>query len=127
MAGSKRSHEGYLLIENRFAPGISAEEAAKTGKEVIGAGLRGRFEAGVLTCSHCQRQVIVNPLRTRDRNWCPKCDHYICDSPGCLVGCNPYKARLDRAQAKQVRDLALQNQSPFTLRKKPKKPTIIIP
>lgn len=41
----------------------------------------GLFESATVTCSHCQRVVILNKLRTRGRHYCPKCDHYICD--GC--------------------------------------------
>ena len=66
MIFSKRRHEGYLLKDHRAA----------------GIGMPGEplfVEAPIVTCSHCQRQVVMNPLRTRDRAYCPKCDHYICD------------------------------------------------
>lgn len=66
---SKRSLEGYLLIDN------SASGGAKV-------------EVPVLTCSHCQAQIIVNPLRTRDRNHCRKCDAYVCDKATCILECN---------------------------------------
>lgn len=67
MPHSKRSHEGYLLIDHSASPGT---DQVKEGK---------KFEAPILTCSHCQRGVIVRPDRTRARPYCPKCDHYICD------------------------------------------------
>lgn len=128
---SKRSHEGFLEIHPGMGPALSLEEAAKTGKEIIGAGARGKIEAGILTCSHCQKQVMVNPLRTRDRNWCSKCDHYICDQAGCNAGCHPWKAYLDALEKKAFRELALANTGAFALRTpapvKPKKPLIIIP
>jgi hypothetical protein len=57
---SKRSREGYLLIDNRAAGG-------------------GAVESPTITCSHCHRVVVLNPLRTRERGYCPKCDNYICD------------------------------------------------
>lgn len=84
---SKRSHEGYLLIDHTNSPGLTEDILAPIGRSgpVVGEGQK--FEAGVLTCAHCQRQVIINPLRTRDRNYCRKCDHYVCDEPGCAE-CN---------------------------------------
>lgn len=45
-------------------------------------------EMATLTCCHCQRQVILNPLRTRERNHCRKCHAYVCDSPVCNAECN---------------------------------------
>lgn len=61
MPFSKRSLEGYLLIDHRANHG-------------------GVVETATLTCSHCQRQVILNPDRSRERGYCPKCDHYVCDA-----------------------------------------------
>lgn len=55
-----KQREGYLLVDNRNSG-------------------QGMLEAATLTCSHCQRQVVRNPSRIRDRAYCPKCDHYICD------------------------------------------------
>lgn len=127
---SLRSHEGYLLIEPGMGPQLSLEEAAKTGKKIIGAGTRGRVEAGVLTCSHCHRQVLVNPMRTRDRNWCSRCHHYICDEPGCNADCNPRAAFLDNLEKAAHAELARNNQGAFGLRPatvQPKKPLIILP
>ena len=46
------------------------------------AGSGGLFESATITCSHCQRVVILNPERNRDRAYCPKCDHYLCDQCG---------------------------------------------
>lgn len=76
---SKRSHQGYLLIDHRNSPGIPDEVVVKAGMPA-GAG-RGVYESATYTCSHCQRVVVINPLRTRAREWCFKCDHYVCD--GC--------------------------------------------
>jgi hypothetical protein len=100
---SLRRHEGYLLIDNSHAPAISPEEAAKLGKaHIAGLGVK-KLEAAILTCHHCQRQMVKNLLRTRPRAYCPKCDHYICDwceaervkSGGMCV---PMKKKLDEAQ-----------------------------
>ena len=84
---SKRSLEGYLLIDHRAAGVTATPDQPRM------------IEAGTLTCSHCQKQLIVNPLRTRDRGYCPKCDHYVCD--GCeqvrvATGvCYTFKQRMD--------------------------------
>jgi hypothetical protein len=81
---SKRRHEGYLLVDHRFSPGIAPELAAAVGMPAnAGTGL---FEAPTYTCSHCQRVVVLNPNRLRPREYCAKCNHYICD------GCAKLKA-----------------------------------
>ena len=81
---SKRSQEGYFLLENRHGPAHTLEQAAEfkkqTGQDLIGAGNRGVFESATITCSHCHRTVVLNPQRDRERGYCPKCDHYICDA-----------------------------------------------
>lgn len=107
---SKRRHEGYLLIDNRHAPGLSLEEAAKVGKAGI-PGLAGDplVEAATITCSHCHRVVVINRLRVRPRAYCRKCDHYICD--WCELArvqsggeCNPMVKILDEQQEQAARD-----------------------
>lgn len=80
MMFSKRSLEGYLLKDNRASGG-------------------GMLESATLTCSHCQRQVILNPDRSRSRGYCPKCDHYVCDACEAVrvkTGtCYTFKQRMD--------------------------------
>lgn len=68
---TKKSHEGYLMIDDRASGGTLRERS-------------------VLICKHCQTDldfktsfVIRNPFRTRERAYCQKCDHYICD--GCAI------------------------------------------
>lgn len=53
-------YDGYLLLDNRAAGQPLAELAT-------------------FTCSHCQRVVIKNPERTRERYHCRGCDHLLCD------------------------------------------------
>jgi hypothetical protein len=77
---TKKNHEGYLLIDHRESPGVSPEQAAAVGLPV--GAHRGVFEAGTYTCNHCCRVVVINPLRTRSREYCAKCDCYICDGCG---------------------------------------------
>lgn len=74
---TKRAHEGYLVADHRNSPGIPAPVLQAVGLPAcLGQGLA---EFPSYTCSHCQRIVMLNPLRTRDRAYCPKCDHLICD------------------------------------------------
>ena len=70
------------MIDNRNSPGMPDEVVLKAGLPV-GAG-RGMFEAPTITCSHCQAVVVLNPLRNRERAYCAKCDHYLCDSCGAI-------------------------------------------
>lgn len=80
--GSLRSHEGYLIIDNRGGPGVSEEMVRKSGKDVVNVGEGAVLEMSVLTCSHCHKQMMINPLRNRTREFCRKCNHYICDACG---------------------------------------------
>lgn len=43
------------------------------------------FEAATYTCSHCQYVTVIEPKRTRERAYCRKCDHYICDRCGLIL------------------------------------------
>lgn len=69
---------GYYFLDHRNSPGFSADEAAMMGRPA-GSKL---FEADTLWCKHCATHVIKHPDRTRERAFCRKCMHYICD------GCN---------------------------------------
>jgi hypothetical protein len=96
---SKRSQEGYLLLDNRNTPGVPDDLLPGMP---AGAG-RGLFEAPTYTCSHCQTVVILNPLRNRDRPYCASCDHYICDRCKCIQvasggTCKSFKQVIDEVQ-----------------------------
>lgn len=93
----KRAREGYLLIDHRNSPGVPAEMMVALGLDP-GAG-RGTWESPTVSCCHCNTVVILNPLRTRARGYCPKCDGYVCDSPGCSAECRPFEKTLDDLQA----------------------------
>jgi hypothetical protein len=71
------------------------------------------YEAATLTCAHCGNAwngcgtsvVIKNPLRTREREYCRLCDHYICDFCGIErqqtgYAHVPFKAKVDSALEK---------------------------
>lgn len=81
MSKSLRSHEGYMLIDNRNTPGISDAEMVAAGYPV-GAG-RGLFESATYTCSHCHAVVVIEPKRTRERGFCRGCQQRVCD--GCAT------------------------------------------
>lgn len=42
------------------------------------------IEADTYTCTHCQRVVVMNPDRKRERYKCRGCDHHICDDCAAL-------------------------------------------
>lgn len=87
---SKRSLEGYLLIDHRCPGG-------------------GVFESATVTCCHCSTIVVLNPDRLRPRNHCRKCDAYVCDKPECSFACVPMAKVLDQAQELAGRGVILTN------------------
>lgn len=101
----KRAREGILIIDNRDSPGVAPELAIPAGAPVVKSGQL--WESATITCCHCHRVVILNPLRTRAREYCAKCDHYICDSPECNRDCVPFKKVLDDLQEQAARNLSL--------------------
>ncbi len=92
---------GYIQIDHRNSPGLSADDvAAVPGALAVPEGTQ--VERDIAQCSHCQRAVVLNPGRVRTRAVCPKCYHFICDS--CETAriasggaCVPFKQVLDRA------------------------------
>lgn len=81
-------------MDHRGSPGVPDEIVQKDGL-VSGAG-HGLFESATFTCNHCEAVVVKNPDRSRERAWCKKCDHYICDGCGMTMHktglCYPFKA-----------------------------------
>jgi hypothetical protein len=97
MRHSKRSLEGYLIIDNRVGPRVP-----KMGDAMeIPAGAT--WESATVTCSHCHCVVILNPDRTRERHYCAKCDKYICDGCAVLQECRPLNAIFDALQTQAAR------------------------
>lgn len=107
---SKFSKEGYLLIDHRDSPGLS-DEVVHHADLPPGSG-RGVFEAPTYTCSHCCRVVVLNPNRRRDREYCSKCDRYICDQCGIAMSqsgvCRPFSQICD-----EVREAGSRNAGPI--------------
>lgn len=97
--GSERDLENYLEIDHRDSPGFDGREAAIAGLRGHDLGAGKRLKLPTYSCNHCQRQLIVNPLRTRDRERCWKCHRYVCDpckTNLVLTGvCYPWKQRED--------------------------------
>ena len=107
---TKRRHEGYVLIDNRESPGVTTsfvQQSGQKGRGVPAVGEGKVLEANTITCAHCQRGVILNPQRSHDREWCGKCDHYLCDNCGLVKKidgqCRNFVALLDKLQEKAFR------------------------
>ena len=101
-----RSHEGWMYIDNRHSTGVDDATMVAMGYPV-GAG-KGLYESATYTCNHCQRVVILEPRRTRERAFCRKCSSRICD--GCetirakTFECKPMAQVIDEALEKVVAD-----------------------
>lgn len=67
------------MVDNRASPGLPEDIARAAGYDPAQCRAGGLFETATLTCSHCGNAFVKNPLRTRERPYCAKCDHYICD------------------------------------------------
>jgi len=94
---SKRSTEGYLLIDHRNSPGVS--DAAVWHCDLPPGAGQGLFEAATYTCSHCLYVVVIEPKRTRDRAHCMGCHHDICDACGVIyaktLACSSFKRKAE--------------------------------
>jgi hypothetical protein len=104
--GSKRSHEGYYMVDHRQSPGLPDQMMPPGMPPRSGQGI---FEAPTFTCSHCPNVVLVNPKRNRPRGYCRKCDHYLCDSCEAVKAmnggeCNPYKKQMDELLEAAVKE-----------------------
>jgi hypothetical protein len=62
-----------------------------------------KMESPTITCAHCNTIVVLNPLRTRARGYCAKCDAYVCDNPACNAECKPFSMKLDRLESQYYR------------------------
>lgn len=106
-------NEGFLMVDHRASPGITAADlkaagitratAARLGIDVETI-LKGEMGEGKIVeratrrCCHCGNQVVLNPARARQRYSCRTCPpghDYICDSPGCHFDCAPYRKKIE--------------------------------
>jgi hypothetical protein len=99
---SKLTHTGELVIDHRNSPGITPEWAAAHGVvgPVVGAGKI--FETALKNCSHCGADVVLNPMRQREREWCRICDAYICDNCGLLRKLSGYVHRTAGQEMEEI-------------------------
>lgn len=101
---SKRSQEGYVLIDHRNSPGITPEFLAANRIDAPAVGAGQVFESALSVCHGCGAQIILNPNRSRPREWCMVHDGYLCDS--CAVtrkltgSCVPLRERMYRIYKK---------------------------
>jgi hypothetical protein len=78
----RRRDGGYLLVDHSASPGLPDDVARAAGYDPALTREGKVFETKTLTCSHCRCTVVPNPLRTRERAFCFKCMHYVCDLCG---------------------------------------------
>jgi hypothetical protein len=106
---TKRSAEGYLLIDHSASPGLTEAEAHRGGLPVYAG--RGLYETSVVNCGHCQKGIIVHPLLMRDVPTCSKCDSYVCEScklTAVVTGaCIPFTRVVDETQERVARGLPI--------------------
>ena len=115
---SKRSLEGYYLVDHRASPGLPTGFMTGLGFNAPSVAGGAMMECPTITCCHCNTVVIVNPHRTRARNHCRKCDAYVCDNPACNAECTPFSQILDDAEKQALRaDASSQQSTGFVLRK----------
>ena len=120
MQHSKRSLEGYMMVDHRQGPGLSDDFLHNLRKifpeqSILPYGQgRGLFEAPLLRCSHCQKQIIMNPARNlavHPREICHGCGRYICDRCTVLkkigVQCKPIERVIDEVLAEAAREQAI--------------------
>jgi hypothetical protein len=81
---SLKRHEGWLMSDNRCSH-------------------QGVMESATITCAHCATAYIKNPDRTRPRNYCRKCDNYICDGCGAVAASADYEHRSFKQLSDMVR------------------------
>ncbi len=93
------SGSGYLEIDHRDSPGLRPEDVAHVPGTIAVPGGQ-HLERDIQQCSHCQRGVVLNPARVRDRAVCQKCYHYICDACETIRvktgACVPFTAVIER-------------------------------
>lgn len=103
---------GYLVIDHTDSPGVTEADVAHLPKAMRDRIIIARGgtveERDVQTCTHCERQVVLEPNRVRARAYCPHCDHYICDACEAVRvasggACIPFKQRLDVAREVAVK------------------------
>jgi hypothetical protein len=104
---TKKNHEGYMLIDHLFSPGLPEPVRIPGLPTVVAPGGK-IIEAAIICCRHCQVEMIKNPERTRPRGYCTQCDHYICDrceGLRILYGCTTIEKVIEQIQEEAARNL----------------------
>lgn len=103
MKRSLRAGGGFLEIDHRDSPGLTPADVAHMPNALAVPGGQ-HYETDVYHCSHCQRMVVLRAVAGKivDRGYCPKCNHYVCNSCEKMrvatAGlCVPFLARLEKA------------------------------
>lgn len=108
---TKRSEEAYVLIDHSNSPGITPEFVHANNLDAPAVGAGQVFESAVAVCNHCLADVVLNPNRTREREWCYTCDRYICDACGAAkkagAGCVPAEKKIADAFELTIRNRIL--------------------
>ena len=120
---SLRRHEGYLLVDHRFSPGLPEDVALRAGYDP--ATVRGGqvLESATIHCAHCLGVVVKNPMRVRERGYCTKCDKYLCDHCDAKRHASDYVHASGEAISDAIIDAAISGTtlgSPIDLLNKPK-------
>ena len=83
----KTDRDGYLLIDESACPVGTLTQAPM------------KHEMKTYTCQHCNSIVVMNPYRQRERQYCRRCDGYICDNCALVrqqtLTCKPFTAVVD--------------------------------
>lgn len=107
---SLRSHEGLMTIDHRNSPGVPDEIAIATGYQAGGLKAGTLFESATFTCPYCETVVVMNPNRSRPRNYDKKTNHLICD------GCEAIRVTgVEMKTMKQIADEILNKAAQITL------------
>lgn len=110
---SKRSREGYLMVDHRASPGLPSGFMRNLGLDCPEAPEGKLVEAATLICCHCGNIYVKNPERTRARGHCFKCNDFECDGCAATKECTPFSKTLDmlerRAYQADQNNLALRS------------------
>lgn len=72
-------HNGEVTIDHRASPGYTPEQARVSGYVGLAVGEGQVTSLPTLGCPHCGGVQLMNPHRTRPREYCKICDKRICD------------------------------------------------
>jgi len=77
--GSLKRGDGEVEINHQFSPGLTPAEMRAFGMPEVPGGEGSSARLATVSCNHCGGVWLVNHYRTRERHYCRRCDHYLCD------------------------------------------------